>query len=94
MSYMRYSISDTAEHGDYTGGPRIITDKTRKEMKKMLKEIQDGTYAMGWIEENKKGRPWFNEQRKKARGSQIEQVGKKLRAMMPWLNPKVVEELE
>ena len=91
LSYMRYSVSDTAEHGDYTGGPKIITDATRATMKKMLADIQSGAYAEEWIEENAKGRPWFNEQRRRARASQIEQVGKQLRKMMPWLNPKEVE---
>ena len=67
LSYMRYSISDTAEHGDYTGGPRIVTDETRREMRRMLEEIQSGTYAKGWIAEDAAGRPWFNEQRRAAR---------------------------
>lgn len=91
LSYMRYSVSDTAEHGDYTGGSKIVTDETRATMKKMLADIQSGAYAEEWIEENAKGRPWFNEQRRKARSSQIEQVGKDLRKMMPWLNPKEIE---
>jgi ketol-acid reductoisomerase len=91
LSYMRYSVSDTAEHGDYTGGPKIITDESRATMKKMLADIRSGAYAEEWIEENAKGRPWFNEQRQKARSSQIEQVGKELRKMMPWLNPKEIE---
>lgn len=91
LSYMRYSVSDTAEHGDYTGGPKIITDATRATMKQMLADIQSGAYAEEWIEENAKGRPWFNERRRQARTSQIEQVGKQLRKMMPWLNPKEVE---
>lgn len=91
LSYMRYSVSDTAEHGDYTGGPKIITDETRATMKKMLVDIQSGAYAEEWIEENAQGRPWFNQQRQKARNSQIEQVGKALRKMMPWLNPKEIE---
>src|SRR3954469_19089178 len=64
LNYMRYSVSDTAEHGDYTGGPKIVTDATRAEMKQMLGEIQDGTYARKWIAENQAGRPWFNAQRK------------------------------
>src|SRR6187455_3181253 len=63
LNYMRYSVSDTAEHGDYTGGPRIVTSETRKEMKKMLDEIKDGTYAKKWIAENETGRHWFNKQR-------------------------------
>jgi ketol-acid reductoisomerase len=91
LSYMRYSVSDTAEHGDYTGGPKIITDQTRATMKKMLAEIQSGAYAEEWIDENAKGRPWFNERRRKARSSQIEQVGKDLRRMMSWLNPREIE---
>jgi ketol-acid reductoisomerase len=91
LSYMRYSVSDTAEHGDYTGGPKIITDQTRATMKKMLADIQSGVYAKEWIEENAQGRPWFNAQRQKARNSQIERVGKALRKMMPWLNPKEIE---
>jgi ketol-acid reductoisomerase len=91
LNYMRYSVSDTAEHGDYTGGPKIITDETRTTMKKMLADIQSGAYAEEWIEENAQGRPWFNQQRQKARSSQIEQVGKALRKMMPWLNPKEIE---
>ncbi len=91
LNYMRYSVSDTAEHGDYTGGPKIITDETRATMKRMLADIQSGAYAEEWIEENAQGRPWFNQQRQKARNSQIEQVGKALRKMMPWLNPKEIE---
>jgi ketol-acid reductoisomerase len=87
LNYMRYSISDTAEHGDYTGGPRIVTDETRKEMRKMLTEIQNGTYAKNWIEEDTKGRPWFNATRKQEEQHRIEQVGEKLRAMMPFLKP-------
>src|SRR5882672_794970 len=67
LNYMRYSISDTAEHGDYTGGPRIVTEETKKEMKRMLTEIQNGTYAKGWIAENENGRPWFNKVRQAER---------------------------
>jgi ketol-acid reductoisomerase len=88
LSYMRYSVSDTAEHGDYTGGPRIITDETRAEMRRMLAEVQDGTYARSWILENQAGRPFFNTVRQREKEQLIEEVGKKLRAMMPWLNPK------
>ena len=87
LNYMRYSVSDTAEHGDYTGGPRIITDETRAEMEKMLCEIQNGTYAKGWIEENEKGRPWFNKVRAQEQEQLIERVGAELREMMPFLNP-------
>ena len=90
MSYMRYSISDTAEHGDYSAGSKIITDDTRATMKQMLQDIRSGSYAEAWIDENANGRPWFNQMRENGRTSKIEQVGKKLRAMMPWLNPKEV----
>ena len=90
LNYMRYSISDTAEHGDYTGGPRIITDATRAEMKKMLAEIQDGTYARNWIGENEKGRPWFNATRASEQTQTLEQIGSQLRAMMPFLNPVTI----
>jgi len=88
LSYMRYSVSDTAEHGDYTGGPRIITDETRAEMRRMLAEVQDGTYARSWILENQAGRPFFNTARQREKEHLIEKVGRELRAMMPWLNPK------
>ena len=85
LNFMRYSVSDTAEHGDYTGGPRVVTAETRATMKKMLQEVQDGTYAKKWIEENDKGRPWFNK-RRLAEQELLERVGAKLRAMMPFLN--------
>ena len=88
LTYMRYSISDTAEHGDYTGGRRIVTDETRAEMRRMLTEIQDGIYARNWILENQAGRPFFNTMREREKNLLIEKVGKQLRAMMPWLNPK------
>jgi ketol-acid reductoisomerase len=87
LNYMRYSVSDTAEHGDYTAGPRLITEETKYEMSQMLKEIQDGTYAKGWIEENKNGRPWFNQQRRLGQDHLIEKVGAELREMMPFVNP-------
>jgi ketol-acid reductoisomerase len=90
LNYMRYSVSDTAEHGDYTGGPRIVTEATRAAMKQMLAEIQDGTYARNWIAENEKGRPWFNSQRAKEQTQPLEEVGAKLRGMMPFLNPVTV----
>jgi ketol-acid reductoisomerase len=94
LSYMRYSISDTAEHGDYTGGPRLVTAQTREEMRRLLAEVKDGTYARAWIAENEAGRPWFNAQREKERTLQIEQVGAKLRAMMPFLQPVSLKEEE
>jgi ketol-acid reductoisomerase len=91
LSYMRYSVSDTAEDGDYTAGPKIITDQTRVAMKQILADIQSGAYAEEWIEENANGRPNFNQWRQAGTNSQIEQVGKQLRRMMPWLNPKEVK---
>jgi ketol-acid reductoisomerase len=91
LSYMRYSVSDTAEHGDYTAGPKIVTDETKEAMRQILADIQSGGYAEGWIDENASGRPWFNEHRQQARHSKIEDVGKELRAMMPWLNAKTIE---
>src|SRR5215204_1763805 len=75
INYMRYSVSDTAEHGDYTGGPRIVTDETRRAMRQMLAEIKDGTYARAWIAENAHGRPSFNATREREQQHQIEQVG-------------------
>ena len=87
LNYMRYSVSDTAEHGDYTGGPRIVTDETRQAMKQILAEIQDGTYADKWIAENEAGRPWFNEVRAREQSQLLEQVGADLREMMPFLKP-------
>src|SRR3954454_21227193 len=78
LNYMRYSVSDTAEHGDYTGGPRLVTEQTRQEMRKMLAEIQDGTYARRWIEEDAKGRPWFNATRAQEQQHRIEEVGARL----------------
>ena len=91
LNYMRYSVSDTAEHGDYTGGAKIVTDQTRATMKRMLADIQSGAYAEEWIEENANGLPWFTERRRQARTSKIEEVGQRLRRMMPWLNPKEIE---
>ena len=85
LSYMRYSVSDTAEHGDYTGGPRIITTQTRETMRQMLRDIQDGTYARSWILENQAGRPFFNAMRRREAEHPIEKVGRELRAMMGWL---------
>jgi ketol-acid reductoisomerase len=90
LNYMRYSISDTAEHGDYTAGPRIVTEETRKEMKRILSEIQEGTYAEAWIDENRRGRPAFEATRLKEREHLVEKVGQELRAKMPFLNPVVV----
>lgn len=88
LSYMRYSISDTAEYGDYVTGKRIITEETRKEMKKILSEIQDGTFAKNWLLENQVNRPSYNAMKKKEQSHQIEQVGKELRKMMSWIDSK------
>jgi ketol-acid reductoisomerase len=87
LGYMRYSVSDTAEHGDYTGGPKIVTEETRKTMQKMLSDIRSGEYARGWIAENEAGRPWFNKQRQAESELAIEEVGARLRALMPFLKP-------
>lgn len=82
---MRKRVSDTAEYGDYTRGPRIITDRTRKEMKKILKEIQTGKFAREWMRENKNGRPVFNKYREESQKHPIEEVGRRLRDMMSWM---------
>ncbi len=89
LSYMRYSVSDTAEHGDYHAGPRIVTQQTKDAMKKLLAEIKDGSFAKEWIEENEKGCVNFLATRKAEQQSQVEQLGPKLRSMMPFLNPIV-----
>jgi ketol-acid reductoisomerase len=92
LNYMRYSVSDTAEHGDYTGGPKIVTEETRRAMKQILEDVQSGTYAKGWIAENEQGRPWFNQTRAAERTQQLEQVGARLRQLMPFLKPVATEE--
>ncbi len=91
LAYMRYSISDTAEYGDLTRGKRIITDETRKEMKKILDEIQSGQFARDWILENQAGRPMFRAMREREKALLVEQVGGKLRAMMPFLDAKKID---
>ena len=90
LNYMRYSISNTAEYGDYTRGPRIVTEQTRAEMKKILKEIHTGQFAREWILENKANRPVFNATKRLEREHPVEQVGKRLRALMTWINAKSV----
>jgi len=85
LSYMRYSISDTAEYGDYVTGPKIITEDTKKAMKQVLTEIQNGTFAKNWILENQVNRPFFNKMRTMEAQHPIEKVGKELRSMMSWL---------
>jgi ketol-acid reductoisomerase len=89
MSYMRYSISNTAEYGDYITGPRLIDERVRNEMRSVLREIQDGTFAKNWILENQAGQASFKAMRRRNSEHEIERVGKELRAMMPWLNPVV-----
>lgn len=90
LNYMRYSVSNTAEFGDYTRGPRIITEETRKEMKKILKEIQSGQFARDWILENRAGAASFKAARRRERNHLIEQVGRRLRKLMSWINAKEV----
>ncbi len=85
LSYMRYSVSDTAEYGDYTRGPRIVTDKTRAEMRKILGEIQSGEFAKAWLAENRSGRKKFLDMREAAKDQPIEKVGAELRSMMSFL---------
>jgi ketol-acid reductoisomerase len=88
LAYMRYSISDTAEYGDYTRGPRIVTEQTRAEMKKILSEIQSGEFARQWIEENRSGRKNFLAMREAARNQPVEVVGRELREMMTFLKKR------
>jgi ketol-acid reductoisomerase len=87
MNFMRFSVSDTAEYGDYVSGPRIVDARVRAEMKKVLTEIQDGTFAAAWIAENEAGQPNFKKMREAGRDHQVEQVGARLRKAMPFLNP-------
>ena len=91
MAAMRYSISDTAEYGDYVTGSRIITDETKKEMKQVLTEIQNGTFAKKWLLENQVGRPTFNAMRRMEAEHPIEKVGKELREMMSWIDSKKLD---
>ena len=88
LGYMRYSISDTAEYGDYTRGPRIVTEQTRAEMKKILSEIQSGEFAKTWLAENREGRKKFLAMREAAKDQPIEKVGAELRSMMPFLKKR------
>lgn len=91
LSYMRYSVSDTAEYGDYTRGPRVVNQATRDEMKKILGEIQSGQFAREWMDENRAGRAKFLEMRKASQNLKVEEVGKELRAMMPFLKRRKEE---
>jgi ketol-acid reductoisomerase len=88
LGYMRYSISDTAEYGDYTRGPRIVTDQTRAEMKKILGEIQSGEFARTWLAENRDGRKKFLAMRDAAKDQPVERVGAELRSMMTFLKKR------
>jgi ketol-acid reductoisomerase len=90
LNYMRYSISNTAEFGDYTRGPRIINEQTRQEMRKILHEIQTGQFAKEWILENRAGRPTFNAMKRRERSHPIEEVGQRLRGLMTWIDAKTV----
>jgi len=90
LNYMRYSVSNTAEYGDYTRGPRIVTEQTKAEMKKILLEIQTGQFAKEWILENKANQPTFQAMRRRDRDHPLEKIGKELRAMMTWIDAKVV----
>ena len=92
LNYMRYSVSDTAEYGDYTAGPRIINEQTRETMRQILREVQDGTFARKWIQENETGRSWFETTREKEQQQKIEKVGAELRAMMTFLDPVTVKQ--
>jgi ketol-acid reductoisomerase len=91
LNYMRYSVSNTAEYGDYTRGPRIITEQTKQEMKRILKEVQDGTFAKEWINEAKTGGKNFKALREKDKNHPVEVVGRKLRKLMSWINSKEVD---
>ncbi len=90
LNYMRYSVSNTAEYGDYTRGPRIVTEQTKAEMKKILTEIQSGQFARDWILENKANQASFKATRRRERSHMLEQVGKDLRRMMTWIDSKEV----
>ena len=90
LNYMRYSVSNTAEYGDYTRGPRIVTDETRAEMKRILGEIQSGQFAREWILENKANAPAFKATRRRERQHPLEEVGRRLRRLMPWIKAKEV----
>jgi len=90
LNYMRYSVSNTAEYGDYTRGPRIVTDQTKAEMKKILSEIQQGQFARDWILENKANQASFKAIRRREREHLLEQVGRQLRSMMSWIGAKEV----
>jgi ketol-acid reductoisomerase len=91
LNFMRFSVSDTAEYGDYVSGPRIIDENVRATMQAVLAEIQDGSFARRWVEENESGRAEFERLRAADRDHQIEKVGARLRGQMPFLNPVEVQ---
>ena len=94
MANMRYSISNTAEYGDYTRGPRVVTQQSKETMKQVLKEIQDGTFVKEWMDEHKSGQIKFKQMREDGAKHQIEEVGAKLRSMMPWIaSNKLVKDI-
>ena len=90
IANMNYSISNTAEYGEYRSGPRIVTDETRAEMKRVLADIQSGRFARDWVQECQAGQPSFKALRRRNAEHQIEEVGAKLRAMMPWIKAKAL----
>lgn len=90
LSYMRYSVSNTAEYGDYTRGPRIVTDETKAEMRRILEEVQSGQFAREWILENRAGAPCFQATRRRERNHPVEEVGRRLRRLMAWIDDKQV----
>jgi ketol-acid reductoisomerase len=90
LNYMRYSVSNTAEYGDYSRGPRVVTEETRAEMKRILQEIQSGQFAREWILENRAGAPAFKAMRRRDRSLQLEEVGLRLRSLMSWIDAKEV----
>jgi ketol-acid reductoisomerase len=94
LANMRYSVSDTAEYGDYSSGKRVVGEASRQAMKEVLKEIQDGTFARNWIDENRQGRPNFQRLREEERNHQLERVGAELRRMMAWLDGKKKEPVQ
>ena len=94
LSYMRYSVSDTAEYGDYVSGPKVVNESSRQAMRALLKDIQDGSFARRWIEENATGRPNFMEYRDEDRHHQVEKVGAELRSRMTWLGAKTAPGME
>jgi len=93
LNYMRYSVSDTAEYGDYVSGPRVVDSRTKETMKKILTEIQDGTFARNWIAENAAGRPNFVEFKQQDQHHQVEEVGAELRSKMTWLGAKTAPDV-